>query len=48
MGEVVYVIGIEINRDRQQFILGLSQKAYIKKVFERFGMENCSASDAPI
>ena len=26
----------------------MSQKAYIKRVLERFGIENCSASDAPI
>ena len=36
MGEAAYVIGIEIHRNQSQGILGLSQKAYINKVLERF------------
>jgi len=44
MGEVSYVIGIEIFRNRLQGLLGLSQKAYINKVLERFRMERCSTS----
>jgi len=44
MGEVSYVIGIEIFRNRSQGLLGLSQKAYINKVLERFKMEKCLAS----
>ena len=47
MGEA-YVIGIEIFRDRSCGLLGLSQKQYIERVLERFGIENCSASIAPI
>ena len=46
--EETYVIGIEIFRDRSRGILGLSQKVYIERVLERFKMENCSASVAPI
>ena len=48
MGEASYVIGIEIHRDRTRKILGLSQKAYIEKVLERFGMKHCSSIAAPI
>ena len=48
MGEANYVIGIEIFRDRSQGLLGLSQKAYINKILERFKMEKCSASTVPI
>ena len=48
MGEASYVIGIEIFRNRSQELLGLSQKAYINKVLERFRMEKCSASPVPI
>jgi hypothetical protein len=48
MDEATYVIGIEIFRDRSRRILGLSQKAYIERVLERFKMKNCSASVAPI
>ena len=48
MSEASYVIEIEIFRDRSQGLLGLSQKAYINKVLERFRMEKCSSSVVPI
>ena len=47
MGEASYVIRIEISRDRSQGWLGLSQKAYINKVLERFKMDKCSAGAVP-
>ena len=43
MGEVSYVIGIEIFCNRSQRLLGLSQKTYINKVLKRFRMERYSA-----
>ena len=48
LGEVSYVIGIDIHRDRSQKVLGLSQKACIKKVLKRFGMKDCTPIVAPI
>ena len=48
MDEATYVIGIETFRDRSHGILELSQKAYIERVLERFQMEYCSTSVAPI
>ena len=48
IGEASHVLGIEIHRDRSKKILGLSQKAYINKILERFNMRNCSGSIAPI
>ena len=48
MGETSYVIGIKIERDRSQRILGLSQETYINKVLERFRMKDCSPGTAPI
>ena len=48
MGEANYVIGIEIFRDRSRGVLGLSQKGYIHWVLERFNMQPCSSSIAPI
>ena len=48
LGAATYVIGIEIFRDRSQGLLGLSQKAYINKVLERFKMGKCSAGIVPI
>ncbi|KAG6635812.1 hypothetical protein CIPAW_11G068500 [Carya illinoinensis] len=48
MGEVSFVIGIEILRNRKQGLLGLSQKNYIERVLERFGMKSCSSLDTLI
>ena len=48
VGETSYVIGIEIFRDKSQGLLGLSQKAYINKVLEKFKIEKCSTSIVPI
>jgi len=43
LGEASYVLGIEIHQDRNKGVLGLSQKAYIEKVLERYNMHKCSA-----
>jgi hypothetical protein len=48
LGEASFVLGIEIHRDRNKGVLGLSQKAYIEKVLKKFSMHKCSASPAPI
>ena len=48
MGKASYVIGIKIERDRSQRILGLSEENYINKVLERFLMKDCSPGIAPI
>ncbi|CAH9090786.1 unnamed protein product [Cuscuta epithymum] len=48
LGEASYVIGIEIHRDRVKGTLGLSQKAYIERILERFNMQQCSPSVAPV
>jgi hypothetical protein len=44
LGDVPYILGIEIHRDRTRCVLGLSQKAYIKKVMKRYNMHECSAT----
>ncbi|XP_021301086.1 uncharacterized protein LOC110429389 [Herrania umbratica] len=44
MGEAPYVISIKIHKNISQSILGLSQKAYINKILERFPMKVCSPS----
>ena len=48
MGEASYVISIEIHRDKSWKILGLSQRAYIEKVLQRFKMLDCTPAVAPI
>ena len=48
LGNVSFVLGIHILRDRSQGILRLSQKSYIEKVLNRFGMKDCSLGDTPV
>ena len=48
LGEANFVLGIEIHRDRDHNFLGLSQKAYVDRVLERFGMKGCKTGLAPI
>jgi hypothetical protein len=48
MAEATYVLRIEIHRDRQKGLLGLSQKSYIEYVLKRCHMRKCNASSGPI
>ena len=48
MGEASFVLGIEIIRNKSRGLLGLSQKAYINRVLERFNMQNYFGGKAPI
>ena len=48
IGEVIYVIGIEIFYDLSRGLLRLPQNRYIETILERFGMEKCLTSVAPI
>ncbi|KAK9933329.1 hypothetical protein M0R45_020529 [Rubus argutus] len=48
MGEAHYVLGIEITRNRKQHALGLSQKNYVDKILQRFGMQGCNSGETPI
>ncbi|GKA99399.1 putative zinc finger, CCHC-type containing protein [Tanacetum coccineum] len=48
LGEASYVIRIEIHQDRANGKLGLSQKAYIERVLNRFNMQHCSPTVAPV
>jgi len=40
MGEAIYVLGVKIIRDRSKRILGLTQETYIKKMLERYHMQD--------
>lgn len=48
LSDASFVLGIQIYRDCSQGILGLSQKNYIDKVLQRFGMQNCKPLDTPV
>ncbi|RVW38157.1 Retrovirus-related Pol polyprotein from transposon TNT 1-94 [Vitis vinifera] len=39
---------IQIHRDRSRGILGLSQRTYIDKVLQRYGMQNSKPGDTPV
>ena len=48
LGDASFVLGILIQRDRSRGILGLSQRSYIDKVLERFGMQDSKPGDTPV
>ena len=48
MGEATYILGVKISRDRSRKLLSLSQETYIKKILERFSMQDCKSFDTPI
>jgi hypothetical protein len=48
MGEVAYLLGIKIYRDRSRRILALSQSTYLDKVLKRFRMGNSKKGNLPI
>jgi hypothetical protein len=40
LGEVVYILGIKVYRDRSKRLIGLSQDAYIDKILNHFNMQD--------
>jgi hypothetical protein len=48
MGEANYVLGVKIIRDRSQRLLGLTQETYIKKMLERYHMQDNKPMDTPV
>ena len=42
LGEAYFVLGIEIHRNRSRGLLGLSQRAYVDRILERFKCNNVS------
>ncbi|XP_075099373.1 secreted RxLR effector protein 161-like [Nicotiana tabacum] len=48
MGEATYILRVKISRDHPKKLLYLSHENYIRKVLERFNMQNSSSVDTPI
>jgi hypothetical protein len=48
MGEATYILEVKIERDRSKKILALSQEHYIRKVLEKFRMQDCKSIDTSI
>ncbi|PKI49699.1 hypothetical protein CRG98_029944 [Punica granatum] len=45
LGDASFIVRIQIHRDRSRGILGLSEKSYIEKILERFGMKDYKPID---
>ena len=43
-----YVLGVKIVRDRTKRLLGLSQETYIKRMLERYHMQDSKQMDTPV
>jgi hypothetical protein len=48
MGEANYVLGVKIIRDRATKLLGLTQETYIKKMLERYHMQDSKPMDTNV
>ena len=47
-GEIHYLLGMSIKRDRESRTLTISQPNYVEKVLRKFGMENCKPVSTPL
>ena len=45
MGEGAYILGFKISRDQSKKLVSLSQEKCIKKILERFRMQDCKLID---
>jgi hypothetical protein len=48
LGPVKFLLGWEITRDREAKTLSISQKGYIERTLEKFGMLNCASVSTPM
>src|SRR5512146_3455235 len=48
LGEVAYILGIKIYRDRSRRLIGLSQTTYLDKVFKKFKMDQAKKGFLPV
>nr|GEW98674.1 retrovirus-related Pol polyprotein from transposon TNT 1-94 [Tanacetum cinerariifolium] len=48
LGDVAYILGIKIYRDRSKRLIGLCQSAYIEKILKRYYMENSKRRMIPM
>ncbi|GJR04276.1 KH domain-containing protein HEN4-like protein [Tanacetum coccineum] len=48
LGEVAYIFGIKIYKDRSRRLIGLCQSAYIENILKKFHMENSKRGSIPM
>ena len=44
LGELKFVLGLEVKRDRSRRRIEINQEVYIAQILERFGMSKCKAA----
>ena len=47
LGEMKYCLGLEVNRDRNKRMISLNQHGYVKKLSEKYGLQNCKPTHSP-
>ena len=47
-GELHYILGMAVKRDRKKRVLTIDQNIYLKDVLKRFGMEDCKPVATPV
>lgn len=48
LGELTYILGLQVERDRQSQTLHLSQELYITNILARLGLEDCNSIHVPL
>ena len=48
LGEVAYILGIKIYRDRSRSLIGLSESTYLEKVLKKFKMDQSKKGFLPV
>ena len=47
-GEIHFILGMEVRRDRAKKIITISQKSYLESILSRFGMKDCNPVSTPV
>jgi hypothetical protein len=47
MGACEWILGMRVNRDRENKLLYLDQEQYLNKILKQFDMENCTVFETP-
>jgi hypothetical protein len=48
LGDVTYILGVNVKRDRSKRTFTMSQPLYIESTLDRFGMTSCAPASTPI
>ena len=47
-GEISFILGMQVKRDRERGLLSISQPAYLETMLKKFKMENCNRISTPM